>query len=146
MFRHTIYSDKVTINAPVQVVWDFLCDLKNYPNWNPFTYQVDGHPVLCATVALHVHMPIRGDRIAHEIVQCADINETLSWGMTMLHPSLLIARRDQKLIAINSKQCTYQTWDAFYGLLTPVVVGIFGKDMLNGFNSVAYALQEHFAE
>ena len=144
MFQHTIYSDKVTLNAPHEEVWDFLCDLKNYPNWNPFTYQVDGHPVPGAKVALHVHMPIRGDRISTEIVKCADIDKTLSWGMTMLHPSLLIAQRDQKLIAINENQCTYQTWDAFSGLLTPLVIALFGKDMLNGFNSVAKALEEHF--
>lgn len=144
MFNHTIYSDKVTINAPIQEVWDFLCDLKNYPNWNPFTYQVDGHPVLGAPVKLHVRMPIRGDRISTEIVKCAEMDKTLSWGMTMLHPALLIAQRDQKLIAINDRQCTYQTWDAFRGLLTPLVVGLFGKDMENGFNSVAFALQEHF--
>jgi hypothetical protein len=145
MFKHTIYSDKVTINAPKEDVWNFLCDLKNYPNWNPFTFQVDGHPVLGATVALHVHMPIRGDRISHEVVKCVDMDKTLSWGMTMIHPSLLIAQRDQKLTALNEHQCIYQTWDAFSGLLTPIVIALFGKDMSRGFNSVAYALQKHFA-
>ena len=88
--------------------------------------------------------PERGDRISREVVKCADIDETLSWGMTMLHPALLIARRDQKLVALNDKQCTYQTWDAFSGLLTPLVIGLFGKDMKNGFDSVAHALEEHF--
>jgi hypothetical protein len=145
MFKNTIYSDKVIINASKQEVWDFLCDLKNYPNWNPFTYQIDGHPVLGAKVALHVRMPVRGDRISTEVVKCANIDKTLSWGMTMLHPTLLIAQRDQKLTEINDKQCTYQTWDSFSGVLTPLVIGLFGKDMLNGFNSVAYALQEQFA-
>ena len=144
MFKHIIYSDKVTLNAPREVVWDFLCDLENYPNWNPFTFQVDGHPVLGTTVALHVRMPKRGDRISKEVVKCANIDETLSWGMTMLHPALLIAQRDQKLVAINDRQCTYQTWDAFSGLLTPLVVGLFGEDMKNGFDSVAHALARHF--
>ena len=144
MFKQTIFSKKVTLNASRETVWEFLCDLKNYPNWNPFTFQVDGHPVLGAKVALHVHMPIRGDRVSNEVVKCADIDKTLSWGMTIIHPSLLIAQRDQKLTIINDHQCTYQTWDAFSGILTPLVVGLFGKDMQNGFDSVADALVNHF--
>lgn len=145
MFSHTIYSDKVTINASKETVWSFLCDLHNYPQWNPFTFQVIGQLTLGANVELHVRMPKRGDLISNEQVKCADPDKTLSWGMTMIHPMLLIAQRDQQLIAINDKQCSYQTWDAFNGFLTPLVVGIYGKDMQAGFNSVAYALQQHFA-
>jgi len=145
MFKHTIYSDKVTINAPKKVVWDFLCDLDNYPQWNPFTFEVNGKVKVGETVELNVRMGKRGDLISNEQVKCADINKTLSWGMTMVHPLLLIAQRDQELIALNDSQCTYQTWDSFKGILTPIVVGIYGNDMQNGFNSVAYALQKEFA-
>jgi hypothetical protein len=141
MFRKTIYSDIVTIDCPKERVWQVLLDLENYPKWNPFTNPVISTLEIGAPVELHVHMPVRGDRVSTEIVLCKDSNESLSWGMTMLHPIFLKARRDQKLIALDSKRCTYQTWDAFSGCLTPLVVGLFGEDMQNGFNGVARSLK-----
>lgn len=143
MFRRTLYSDLVTINQPKELVWNVLLDLNSYPKWNPFTSPVISTLELGSPVELHVKMPIRGDRIQTEILICNDPEETLSWGTTLGHKSLLIAQRDQKVSAINDHQCTYQNWDAFHGLLTPLVVGLFGEDMLNGFNGVAYALKEY---
>lgn len=143
MFKRTLYSDLITINRPKDLVWEVLVDLDNYPKWNPFTNPVISTLKMGSPVELHVKMPIRGDRIQTEILICNDIEETLSWGMTLGHSSLLIAQRDQKVEAINGDQCSYQTWDAFHGLLTPMVVGLFGKDMLNGFNGVANSLKEY---
>ena len=94
-------------------------------------------------LTLHVRMPLRGDRSSVEYVKCMDPNKTLSWGMTMVNRYLLVALRDQKVEAINANQCTYQTWDAFSGFLTPIVIGLFGRDMLNGFNGVAHALKRY---
>ncbi|MGJ8686075.1 MAG: SRPBCC family protein [Spongiibacteraceae bacterium] len=145
MFKHTIYSDKVTINASKEEVWKVLTDLENYGEWNPFTNPVISTLEIGAPVELHVKMAIRGDRVSTEYVQSVDIDTTLAWGMTMGAKFLLVARRDQKLEVIDEHHCSYQTWDAFSGLLTPLVVALFGKDMLNGFNSVAYALRDKFS-
>ena len=143
MFRRTLYSDLVTIDRPKDLVWDVLIDIDNYPKWNPFTSRVIGTLEIGSPVELHVKMPIRGDRIQVETLICNDPEETLSWGMTLGHPSLLIAQRDQKVDAINGDQCTYQTWDVFHGLLTPLVVSLFGEDVQNGFNGVANSLKAY---
>ncbi len=145
MFRHTLYSDKVIINAPREEVWKVLTDLDGYRDWNPFTNPVIGTLEIGAAVELHVKMPVRGDRVSTEYVQSADIDTSLAWGMTMGAKCLLVARRDQKLEVIDDQRCSYQTWDAFSGLLTPLVVRLFGRDMVNGFNAVAYALQDKFS-
>ena len=31
-----VVSDKVEIDAPAQLIWDILVDLKKYNRWNPF--------------------------------------------------------------------------------------------------------------
>ena len=38
---------------------------------------------------------------------------------------------------------SYQTWDAFNGLLTPLVVKLFERDIVDGFNACAHALKEY---
>lgn len=145
MFKHTIYSDKVIINAPIERVWEVLMDLPRYPEWNPFTYEVvphDGSLYPGANVDLYVRMPLRGDRVSTEKVARLEAPTQLAWGMTMINPWLLKAQRDQVLEKLDDNRCSYQTWDAFRGLLTPVVVGLFGKDMKNGFDGVAHALKK----
>ncbi len=32
----TVSSDEITINAPIQLVWDVLVNFADYGNWNPF--------------------------------------------------------------------------------------------------------------
>lgn len=148
IFKHTLYSEKVIINAPVEQVWDILVDFAKYPDWNPFTYRVDtdltlGNPVnlLGKAVNLYVRMPKRGDRIQREIVRIVDRPHRLAWGMCMGTAFFLSALREQRLEKIDATHCSYQTWDGFNGLLTPLVVGLFGEDIQNGFNAVAKALK-----
>ncbi|HEY9032494.1 MAG TPA: SRPBCC domain-containing protein [Pseudomonadales bacterium] len=143
MFRHTVYSDPVIINAPVERVWHVLTDLEHYPDWNPFTFQVLGELTPGRPVELHVRMPGKSDTVSVETVLCVDQWEKLSWGLTMLTPLLLQARRDQQLQALSASQCRYQTWDAFSGLLTPIVIALYGNSMQQGFNAVALALKQH---
>ena len=143
MFRHTIYSRKVTINAPAERVWAVLTNLERYPDWNPFTFQVLGTLETGRPVELHVRMGKRGDTVSTETVQAIEPGRMLSWGMTMGMAVFLKARRDQQLQRIDDHTCSYQTWDAFSGLLTPIVVALYGRDIQQGFNAVADALKRY---
>lgn len=142
MLNTTIYSDIFTIHAPAKQVWQTLTDLSSYPEWNTFTTKVVGQPKIGTDVELHVHMPVRGDRISTETVKCVEEGKQLSWGMTMLLPIFLKAQRDQVLIPIDEHSCTYQTWDSLSGLLAPLVVALFGEEMRNGFNRVGQGLKQ----
>lgn len=146
MLNHTLYSDIVDIQAPREWVWSILVDTTRYGEWNPFTHRVDTTLQVGDSIDLHVRMPIRGDRLQVETVTAVDRPERLAWGMKMGCNLLLKAERTQQLTAIGPNRCRYQTWDAFSGLLTPLVIRLFGTDILNGFNGVAYALQKRAEE
>ena len=142
MFKHTIFSEAVVINKPAEHVWHTLLDAENYPLWNPFTYRVLGTIEPGQSVELHVRLGKR-EQISTETVHCVDLHETLSWGLNLGSRLLLSARRDQKLEVLSPERCSYQTWDAFSGLLTPLVIAVHGKNMLNGFNLMAQALKTY---
>lgn len=142
MSKHTIYSHKVEIQAPIDFVWSILIDLEKYSEWNPFTHRVDTTLKVGDPVNLHVRMPKRGDRIQREIVRAVEKPHTLAWGMKIGFEFLLIARRDQQLLVLDEDRCSYQTWDAFKGLLTPLVLALFADDMQGGFDRTANALKE----
>lgn len=142
MPKHIIRSQKVEILAPIDIVWAILIDLEKYPEWNPFTYRVDTTLNIGDPVELYVRMPKRGDRVQREVVREVNKPYTLAWGMNMGFDFLLKARRDQQLEIIDECRCSYQTWDAFSGLITPLVLALFADDMQNGFDGVATALKE----
>lgn len=141
MFEHTLYSRQVTIQAPRDWVWSILVDTQRYGEWNPFTWRVDTTLKVGDPVDLHVRMPKRGDRMQTENVTRVDKPTCLAWGMTMGAAPILKAERQQTLTALSEVSCRYQTWDAFSGLLTPVVTYFFEEDIVNGFNAMADALK-----
>lgn len=147
VFEYTIYSEAVTINAPVETVWHVLLDLDHYPRWNPFTWQIgtperpDRQLRMGTAVDLHVRFAHWGERVQQERVALLEPPFRLGWGMTVGTPFLLKALREQRLEVVDAHTCRYQTWDAFSGVLTPLVVGLFGRDIRAGFNAVAGALK-----
>ncbi|HVL01755.1 MAG TPA: SRPBCC domain-containing protein [Dongiaceae bacterium] len=141
MFEHTIYSRVVEINAPREKVWPILLDLKNYSQWNPFTYRVVTTLQIGDPVDLYVRFKRRGEVVQQEQVRIVQAPERLAWGMKMGADFLLRAQRDQVLTALDGNRCSYQTWDAFSGLLTPLVMVLFKQDIEDGFNAMADALK-----
>ncbi|OUS06199.1 hypothetical protein A9Q81_03430 [Gammaproteobacteria bacterium 42_54_T18] len=141
MFTHTVVSDTVEINAPIELVWEILVDIAQYPHWNPFTVKIEGNLKVGNALDLHVNMPKRGDRVQTEIVEKIDAPHCLSWGMTLGLSPLLSALREQKLESISINRCSYVTSDRFSGLLSPLVYFLFYDDVYGGFNRVAYALK-----
>lgn len=141
MFEHTIYSRVVEINAPREQVWAILTDLKQYPQWNPFTYRVETTLAIGDPVDLYVRFKKRGEVSQKEQVRIVQKPERLAWGMKMGARFILCAQRDQVLTALDDRRCTYQTWDAFSGLLTPLVMALFKSDIEGGFNAMAEALK-----
>lgn len=138
---YAILSDCVRINAPRELVWEILTDLKQYPAWNPFTYKVESTLSIGDPVDLTVKMGMLGNKQQREIVCTVKKPEQLSWNMKLGMPWLLQAQRDQFLLEVDSNTCTYQTSDTFSGLLTPLVLALYESQIKKGFNSVAYALK-----
>ncbi len=141
MFKYTVKSDQLTINAPQQLVWKILLDFPRYPEWNPFTYQVITTLKVGDPVDLYVNMPKRGKRMQREFIQSVSAPNHVAWGMHMGAPWLLQALRTQHIDAITDQSCLYYSNDHLEGLLTPLVKLLFGHPIQIGFNSVAQALK-----
>ena len=140
MFRHVVRSDAIDIEAPVERVWEILTDFGRYGEWNPFTTRVDASLEVGASVELHVTLgPRRVKQM--ERIEAVEPPTLLAWGMTMGAAWLLTARRDQRLDILDDARCRYVTTDAFFGLLTPLVVLLYGRAIRRGFNAMAVALK-----
>ena len=123
-------------------MWDILSDFEKYPEWNPFTYKVEGILQIGQKVDLYVQMKAGDQRVQSEEVCAVKKPKHMAWKMQMGSSLILAARRDQFIEVIDDKSCSYETIDAFQGLLTPVVMGLFKKHIENGFNKLAEALKK----
>ena len=142
LFHQKIESVSVDIKAPVHKVWEVLTNFEHYPEWNPFTVQIDADlSTLGSDVGLHVQM--RPNKMIHQVekLRVCKKEEQLSWGVTFVHPILLQAQRDQVLSVVDANTTRYVTVDVFRGLLVPVMMALYGKDIKRGFDYVALGLK-----
>ena len=142
MFKHLISSDIVEIEAPIERVWDILVDVGRYGEWNPFTTRVKTDFEIGSPVDLYVTLrPLKLKQ--PERVEAVDRPHLLAWGTKMGAGILLSARREQRLERLDERRCRYLTTGALTGLLTPLVMLLFGRLVRRGFNDMAWALKRH---
>ena len=144
MFRHLISSDPVEIEAPIERVWEILVDVDRYGDWNPFTTRVETTFEIGSPVDLYVALgPFKLKQ--PERIEAVEPPHLLVWSTKVGHRVLVSARRAQRLEALGETRCRYLTTDAFNGLLTPLVILLFGRLVRHGFNDMALSLKR-FAE
>lgn len=142
LFRHVISSDALEIETPIERVWDVLMDTERYPEWNPFTTRVETTFEIGSPVDLYVKLgPIRLRQ--PERIEVVDPPRLLVWSTKVGHPFLVAARREQRLDDLGAGRCRYVTTDVFTGILTPLVVLLFGRLVRRGFNDMASGLKRY---
>ena len=132
---------EVEIEAPIERVWSILLDLERYSLWNPFTARVES--TLQVGDPIHLYPRLIGKRPMHRVERVSR-NEPyhLCWDLTMGAAFLLTAERCQTLTPLSGDRTHYITEDRFRGLLTPLVMAIFGRAMQRGFEECAKGLKK----
>jgi hypothetical protein len=142
-----VIAASADIDAPKERVWQIVRDTTRYSEWSPFLVAVEGEIVVGRPVVLVVRMtpgkaPIRQtERVSSLLDGGPEAPSELGWGMEMGAPFFLAANRVQRVIPLGSGRCRYETSDTFRGLLVPVVMGLYGKNIQAGFDETARALK-----
>ncbi len=133
-------SEAMHIEAPVSVVWDVLTDAKSYGDWNPFTTRLETDFAVDSPIHLHIVMgPYSMDR--KEWVRAVEPPHWLEWDTQVLARFVLYSSKEQRVTALTETSCSYHTTDLFSGLLTPLIMLLFRKLIVRGFDETALALK-----
>ncbi|MEO1436454.1 MAG: SRPBCC domain-containing protein [Bacteroidota bacterium] len=132
---------EIKINAPIEIVWDILEDFKTYKEWNTFCIDVEttkeiGSPFVMTIQWTEKHKPFRQPETFSVYEPPHTVGWSLDWGIW------LKTHRVQTLTKIDDETTHYWTEDKFWGLITPLVMALYGKKTLHGFEVVAKALKE----
>lgn len=138
-----VSSDEVTINAPVELVWQILTDFDSYGDWNGFC------PTAINT-SLEMGSPVDmmidlGEGLSRQVefICRVDENECIAWAMENKPEDPVHAVRSQYLKKLSDTSCTYTSVDDFSGPGAAGMMEHFAAIVEAGFNRCAYDLQKH---
>jgi hypothetical protein len=110
-------SETVEIEAPARVVWDILCDMPRYNEWNPFCIRAVSTLEMGAAVDMTLlNYAAPGGLVPNLEYICGfEPEKLLSWEMKWTEAWPYAARRDQIIEATSPNTCRYHSTDAFFG-------------------------------
>lgn len=139
----TVSSDKVTIAAPIDLVWEILLDFEHYGQWNTFCPSIKNTSLaLGSAVDMMVDMG-NGPTQQVEYICEVEPKTCIAWRMQNNPGDPIHAVRRQFLEPVTSTSCTYVTTDTFSGPQASAMMEGFAKTVETGFNRCAYDLKAY---
>ena len=141
-------SVTVEINAPARIVWDILCDMPRYNEWNPFCVKAVSDLQMGSPVEMCLmNYASPGSIVPNCEYICANDEERMiSWEMVHTDAWPYPARRDQVITPTGPNSCSYYSTDAFLGNNGIHVYNFAGPWVKRGFDDSAYALKARAEE
>jgi uncharacterized protein YndB with AHSA1/START domain len=141
--ENAVYSDEVTIEAPVELVWEILLNFDNYGQWNDFCPSAKNESlVLGSAVDMMVDLGAGLSRQVEYICR-VEPNKCIAWGMENKPEDPIHAVRSQHLKRLDDNRCTYVSVDEFAGPQMTAMMEHFAPAVEAGFNRCAYDLKAH---
>ncbi len=136
-------SVTVDIDAPARIVWDILCDMPRYNEWNPFCVKAVSELKMGAAVDMRLmNYAAPGSIVPKCDYICAlDKERMISWEMVHTDAWPYPARRDQVITPSGPNSCRYYSTDAFLGNNGIHVYRFAGPWVKRAFDDSAYALK-----
>lgn len=136
-------SDTVEIGAPASVVWQVLCDMPRYNEWNPFCVRAASTLQMGAAVEMTlVNYAAPGTLAPNcEYICALEPERLISWEMRYSDAWPYPARRDQVIEAVSANSCRYFSTDAFLGANGIHVFRFAGPWIKRAFDDSARALK-----
>jgi hypothetical protein len=136
-------SETVEIAAPARIVWDILCDMPRYAEWNPFCVRAVSALEMGAAVEMTlVNYAVPGTLVPNCEYICAfEPERMISWEMKYSPEWPYPARRDQVIEATGPESCRYFSTDAFFGTNGIHVFRFAGPWIKRAFDDSARALK-----
>lgn len=109
----------IDIAAPVQRVWQILCDFPGYARWNPFVRAISGEPEVGASLVVSLEPPGGRAMRFRPIIVAFERERELRWKGKLLIPGLFDGEHWFRLREHAPGGTTFEHGEQFSGLLVP---------------------------
>jgi len=139
--RFELHSE-LEIEAPVSRVWQVICDLPRYPEWNPFVVAARSTLEVGAPILMWVRVtPFASQPQRERIVECVP-ERRLCWGIGGGRFSPLDSSRCHTLEEEPNDRTRYRSDFALSGPLVPFTRALLGRRLSWGFEASTEALKK----
>ncbi len=146
MFNKSI-QHQVTIQAPANIVWDNILNLKDYPKWNPMTPVlalefVVGHEFLLDTYLSEKDV-VRKEPMV--MLSFDPEKYDISWGTSRTRPQFpgIKSCRRQTCRLIEENSTLFKHDQKFEGVLTPIIFLLYKNKLDRAFNLYCESLKKY---
>lgn len=123
------------IPAPKNVVWDVICNTRDYPSWNTFVVACDSSFEVGSPIVMRVKvLPFIAMRQKESIRQNIK-GERLEYGIKIPF-GILSSSRQHILTSINATTTKYESVFILNGVLAPIVDILLGRQLKRGFSDM----------
>lgn len=139
---HVLHSSEARIDASSEAVWAVIMDLAKYPEWNPYTIEMQSTLELGAPMVMTVKMNDLVTLEQTEHIRVLEPGHKVCWGINTDTPELNSGERCQWLEPLPGGGTLWRNEDLIEGSANPLVSALFGGDVQRGFDAVGVALKK----
>lgn len=111
---------EITIEAPVERIWELLADLSLYPHWNPLFQRATGRMDAGEQVELAVNLPEIGSFVVRPMMVAVEPQARFCWQHTWLSAGLFAWRYCAELEILAPHSLKFIQSSEFRGILGPL--------------------------
>ena len=138
--HHELHTE-ISIDAPVDVVWDVLVDLERYGEWNPFVVESAGRVEVGERLVNRLQPPGGRAMTFRPTVTEVDPNRTFEWLGHLGLPRVFDGRHRFELRPTSSGGTTFTHSERFDGVLVRVMRSSLDSGTKAGFEAMNAALK-----
>lgn len=131
----------VTIEAPINEVWDLLTDFENYNGWNPFIPVIKGNLEQGSKLDIFLQPPeMKGMSIAPIVTKVEPLRE-FRWFGNLWVKGIFDGEHVFRLEDLENNRTRMIQCERFRGILAPFILHFVGEKTRKGFESMNDSLK-----
>ena len=135
-------STEVTINAPVERVWQVLTDFPSYGDWNTFMPRIEGDFTIGGRLEVRLSPPGGRAMTFKPTITLIEPKREFRWLGRLGMPGIFDGEHGFRLERTDSGDTRLRHFETFRGILAPLLMAMIGKSTHAGFEAMNRALKE----
>ena len=131
---------RIGVQAPAEVIWEVISDLKSWSQWNPLYPKAAGEIRIGATLELTLALAGQSPQEIRPTVLEWVPNEQLHWRLSMMG-GLVKTTRFFEIESLAEASCIVSNGELFAGLMGPSIGKRLGRSVYRGFAAMDDALK-----
>lgn len=136
-----IIDRTLDIAAPAEVVWEVISDLPRYGEWNPFCVAVSSSLRPGDPIDMQVQL-VGKPQAQREYITACEAGRGFAYRMKPVPLGALSSRRSHAITALDAGHSRYHSYFRLQGWLMPLVRGLLGRRLHEGFAAMNAGVQQ----